>query len=142
MAAADNAKLARDVYDLFNRLEFDAILDGATEDVEVELVSFGMTFEGREGLLRFMKGFKDPFPDLEVTVVHQVATEDAVVNECTWHGTHTGPLQRPNGEIPPTGKRVSGARFCEVWNLRDGKLARLVNYQDVSIWLRQLGLVS
>ncbi len=140
MAAADNAKLARDVYDLFNRMEFGPILEGATDDVQVDLVSFGMTFEGREGLLQFMKGFKDPFPDLEVTVTHQVASDDAVVNECTWHATHTGPLQSPGGEIPPTGSTVSGVRFCEVWTFRDGKLARLVNYQDPSIWLRQLGL--
>ena len=49
MTAADNAKRARDVYDLFNRMELDPILQGATEDVQVELVSFGLTFEGREG---------------------------------------------------------------------------------------------
>ena len=121
-------------------MELGPILEAATENVQVELVSFGMTFEGRDGLLMFLKGFKDPFPDLEVTVTHQVASEDSVVNECTWQATHTGPLQSPGGVIPPTGSAVSGVKFCEVWTFRDGKLARLVNYQDPSIWLRQLGL--
>ncbi len=141
MPAEGNAKLARDIYDLFNRLEFDQVLALATEDVEVFLVPFDLTLSGPEGLRAFMMGFKVPFPDLEVTVVQQVADGDHVVNECTWNGTHTGPLQSPKGEIPPSGKRVSAARFCEVWTFRAGKLARLVNYQDVSTWLRQLDLV-
>ena len=32
------------------------------------------------------------------------------------------------------------SRFCEVWTVRDGKIARLHNYQDAASWLRQLGL--
>jgi hypothetical protein len=71
-----------------------------------------------------------------------VVTEDQVVNECRWRGTHTGPLQSPAGEIPPTGKTVEDAVFCEVWGIKDGQLATLRNYQDVSSWLRQLGLVA
>jgi steroid delta-isomerase-like uncharacterized protein len=92
--------------------------------------------------MSFMKSFKDAFPDIHITVTNQVASDDQVVNECTWSGTHSGPLASPDGEIPPTGKQVSGAQFCEVWRITDGKIARLVNYQDVATWLRQLGLMS
>lgn len=142
MSAEMNMQLARRVYELFNqgRLEEDDL--NATEDVVVELVPFSQTFTGREGFLQFMLGFKRAFPDLTITVEHQVAGDDHVVTECSWTGTHTGPLASPAGEIPATGKRVVGARFCEVWHIRDGKLAELTNYQDVSTWLRQLGLVS
>ncbi len=83
----------------------------------------------------------DSRPDLTVTITNQVVTDDQVVNECVWRGTHTGPLQSPAGEIPPTGKPVTGGRFCEVWEIQGGQIARLRNYQDVSTWLRQLGLV-
>ena len=89
-----------------------------------------------------MTGFERAFPDLNITVDNQVATDDMVVNECSWTGTHTGPLASPAGDIPPTGKKVSGARFCEVWKIKDGKLKSLTNYQDMATWLRQLGLVS
>ncbi len=55
---------------------------------------------------------------------------DHVVSESTWNATHTGPLMSPNGEIPATGKSVTGARVCEVWTIRDGKVSRLVNYHS------------
>src|SRR5439155_25479150 len=113
----------------------------ANEDVEVVLIPFGQTFHGREGFRQFMAGFKQAFPDLAVTVTNQVASEDQVVNEFRWRGTHTGPLMSPQGEIPPTGKPVEGAVVCEVLGIRNGKVASLRNYQDVSTWLRQLGLV-
>ena len=37
--------------------------------------------------------------------------------------------------------QAEGARFCEVWTMRGHEIEKLVNYQDVSTWLRQLGLV-
>ena len=105
------------------------------------LVPYGRTFRSHAGFREFMDSFKTAFPDLTVTVTNQVATDEQVVNECTWQGTHTGPLMSLAGEIPPTGKTVTGAQFCEVWRLKGGKMASLHNYQDVSRWLRQLGLV-
>ena len=142
VAAQDTAALARRLYELFNQGQLEEGLDLATSDVVVVLVPFGQRFHGRAGFMDFMQGFKDAFPDLQITITNQVATDDQVVNECTWTGTHSGPLASPSGEIPPTNKRVSEAQFCEVWRITDGKLARLVNYQDVTTWLQQLGLVS
>lgn len=142
MSAQSNAEMARKLYEAFNRGDLDSALGIATDDVVVVLIPFGQTFQGKAGFRDFMGGFKRAFPDLKVTVTNQVATESHVVNECSWTGTHSGPLMSPAGEIPPTNKAVAGAVFCEVWEIRDGKLARLRNYQDVSSWLRQLGLVS
>jgi steroid delta-isomerase-like uncharacterized protein len=141
MATQGNGRIAHQVYEAFSRQDFDACLALATEDIEVVLTPFAQTFHGHEGFRQFMTTFKQAFPGLTVTITNQVVTEDQVVNECSWTGTHTGPLMSPTGEIPPTGKSVSGAVFCEVWGLRNGKIASLRNYQDVSSWLRQLGLV-
>jgi steroid delta-isomerase-like uncharacterized protein len=143
MGAQENVALARQVYEAFNRGDLEGAAALATDDIEVDLVAFGMVTRGRAAFRdQFMGGFKRAFPDLVVTVVNQVATEDQVVDECTWRGTHTGPLMSPGGDIPPTGKAVEGGRFCEVWRIRDGKVAKLVNYQDATTWMRQLGLVS
>lgn len=141
MSAPENAARARKLYDAFNQHDFERCLAQATEDIEVVLIPFGQTFQGHAGFREFMDSFKTAFPDLTVTVTNQVATEDQVVNECTWQGTHTGPLMSPAGEISPTGKTVTGAQFCEVWGLKGGKVASLHNYQDVSSWLRQPSLV-
>ncbi len=140
MSAQENAALARKLYQLFNEGKLEDALALATDNVHVDLVPFGQTFHGREGFMQFMGGFKGAFPDLTITVTNQVAVDDSVVSECTWTGTHTGPLMTPQGAIPPTGKKVVGGRFCEVWSVKNGKLTSIVNYQDAASWLRQLGL--
>lgn len=133
--------LAASIYDAFNRKDFDACLADSTDDITIDLVPFGTVFEGKQGFLEFMQGFTTAFPDIRIAIARQTDAGATVVNECVWSGTHTGPLRGPEGEIPPTGKRVEGARFCEVWEIRDDRLAGIRNYQDVASWTRQLGLI-
>lgn len=140
MSAQENARLARDLYDAFSKMDFDRCLAMATDDVEVFLMPTGQTFKGKEGLRAFMSVWKDATPDGTVTVVNQVATDGSVVNECTYHATHTGPLVSPAGEIPASGKTLD-LRFCEVWAVRDGKLASIHNYQDFATLLQQIGVM-
>jgi steroid delta-isomerase-like uncharacterized protein len=142
MGAKENADLAVEIYQLFNTGRLDEAAGYATDDMDIQLLPFGQTFSGPDGFRDFMNGFKGGFPDIKITVVNQVADDDQVVSECRWSGTHDGPLQAPTGEIAPTGQAVSDARFCEVWRIRDGKVASLTNYQDAATWLRQLGLVD
>ena len=141
MSAQDNAVLARRIYQLFNDEKIDDVLALTTEDIEANLIPFGQTFQGREGFMNFMMGFKGAFPDLKITVTNQVATDDQVVSEFTARGTHTGPLLTPAGELPPTGRKVDFI-VCEVWRIKNGKLASLHNYQDAASLMRQLGVLS
>jgi ketosteroid isomerase-like protein len=46
----------------------------------------------------------------------------------------------PAGEVPPTGRTVDFT-VCEVWQIRDGKVTSLHNYQDAASLMRQLGLL-
>jgi steroid delta-isomerase-like uncharacterized protein len=140
MSAQENARLARELYDAFGRMDFDRCLAMATDDVEVLLVPADQTFTGKEGLRQFMQVWKTATPDGVVTVVNQIASDDGVVNECTYHATHTGPLMSPAGEIPASGKTLD-LRFCEVWTVRGGKLASIHNYQDFATLLRQIGVM-
>ncbi len=140
MTEKDNARVARQLYRLFNEGNLEAASNLGTTDIQVDVVPFGMVFENRSGFMQFMAGFKTAFPDLTISVDKQVATDRHVISECSWTGSHEGPLGTPAGEIPPTHKRVAGARFCEVLDMENGSIKRLVNYQDVSSWMRQIGL--
>jgi steroid delta-isomerase-like uncharacterized protein len=142
MSAQNNAALARQIYQLFNENKFDAILALATEDVEIVLIPFGQTFHGREGLREVMQSFKQAFSDLQVSeIIHQVATDDEVVNEFKACGVHSGPLITACGQVPPSGRVVEFA-VCEVWRVRDGKLALLRNYPDTVSTLYPVNVVS
>ena len=141
MSAQENAALAQKLYELFSNNQFDEAVALAAEDMEVVLVPFGQTFHGPEGFRNFMMGFKTAFPDIIINqVVSQIATDEAAVSEFTARGTHTGPLMTPAGEVPPTGRTVDFT-VCEVWQIRDGKIASLHNYQDSASLMRQLGLL-
>ncbi len=140
MPYEDNAKLARNIYDAFNKGDFERCLSLATEDVEIVLVPFGQVFRGREGFRTFMQGFKTAFPDLTINPTNQVSAEGAVVNEFRAKGTHTGSLFGPAGEIPATGNKIDYA-VIEVWGIRDSRLASIRNYFDSATLMQQLGLV-
>lgn len=141
MSNQPNTQLAHQIYGLFNEGQVEAATNLATDDVELVLYPFGQTFQGREGFTNFMRGFLNAFPDLKIEIRNQVAGDGQIVNEITGRGTHTGPLMTPAGVIPPTGRSVE-LSVCEVWKVRDGKLAGLANYQDSASLMRQLGLMS
>jgi steroid delta-isomerase-like uncharacterized protein len=139
MSAQDNMALSKKIYELFSNNQFDNVLALATEDIEIVLTPFGQNFHGHEGFSNFMQGFKGAFPDLQINITHQVATENEVVSEFTARGTQTGPMMTPAGEIPPTGRTVDFT-VCEVWSVKNGRVASLRNYQDSASIMRQLGL--
>jgi steroid delta-isomerase-like uncharacterized protein len=136
----DPIAVSRAIYDHFSRDEFDRVLDYIGDDIEAVLVPFGQTFRGRDGFVGFMRGFKDAFPDLTISIMNQFTDGEQVANEFTARGTHTGVLMTPAGPIPPTGRAVDFT-VCEVLTVRDGKVRRLINYQDAASLMRQLGLI-
>lgn len=141
MSTQTNADLARTIYRLFNEGKLDQAVELANEDVELVLIPFGQTFHGREGFMNFLQGFHSAFPDITITVTNQVVAGDQVVTEFTARGTHTRPLPTPAGEVAPTG-RVVDLTVCEVWQVKNGRLASLRNYQDMASMMRQLGLIA
>ena len=134
------SQLAREMYGRFGRNDFQGVLELVTDDIEATIIPFGQTFKGKEGFLQFMHGFKDAFPDMEINIDNQVIGDDQVVNEISTTVVHTGTLETPAGAVPPTGRTVNFT-VCEVWGIRDGKVASLRNYQDAASLMRQLGIM-
>ena len=60
--------------------------------------------------------------------------------EFTGRGTHTGPLQTPTGELPPTGRRIEVA-FAQVLQFEQGKISYARLYFDALGMLQQLGVI-
>jgi ketosteroid isomerase-like protein len=55
-------------------------------------------------------------------------------------GTNTGPLVSPEGEMPPTGRRVN-IRMAFILRVRpDGQIEEDQTYFDEAEFLKQLGL--
>jgi steroid delta-isomerase-like uncharacterized protein len=140
MTAQDNAAAVRALNEAYNKRDWDGAIALTTPEVTFVNVATGQTFQGPEGVRRFLQGWAAAFPDSRVETTLVVADEQGAVMEFRGRGTQTGPLQSPAGDIPPTGRSVD-VPFAQVVELQEGKIARARLYFDSMTLLQQLGVV-
>jgi len=138
---ADNATLARALYDGFNERDFDRLADLMAPDGVITNVGTGETWRGPDGARDYNRMWADGFPDGRITVDRIVAADDYVVVEYTGRGTHTGPLPTPAGSIPATGRSVT-LQLCDVIEFSKGKVTSERTYFDSGSLMAQLGLTA
>lgn len=136
----DTATIARTVYEAFNDRDFERASALMSDDGEWVNVPTDERFEGRDGIRRDLEQWANAFPDGRVEITRVRAGDDWAVVEFTGRGTNTGPLATPAGEMPATGRRVE-LPFCDVLDIRDGKIFRGRSYFDMASMMRQLGLM-
>lgn len=142
MSDHDKAAFMTKAYDYFSKSDYEGLSSCLADDIELTSYSFGLTFNGHDAALNFLKGWKTAFPDMTITLDNQLVCGDYVVSEFTASGTHTGTLYTPDGNgIPATGKSVS-LNVCEVNKVTDGKITILHNYLDSASLLMQIGAIK
>jgi steroid delta-isomerase-like uncharacterized protein len=127
------------VTDAFNENDWDKARELLIEDFVYDEVRTNRIAEGVENVFEIWKGWRAAFPEIHGTINNAFAGDSKVLKEVTWRGTHTGPLQTPDGEIPTTGNAIEN-RSCEVFEVEDGKAKSMVHYFDIMTLMRQLGL--
>ena len=136
---ADNADLARRLYEAWNERQFDEIADAVAPDSTLTIVGTGERFVGTDGARQYNMMWADAFPDGRVTVDEVIAAGDRVVVEFHGEGTHTGTLRTSMGEIPATGRSLT-LQLCDVYEFDNGKIKTQRNYFDTGSLMTQLGL--
>lgn len=81
------------------------------------------------------------FPDMHRALENVIDAGDIIIVELSLNGTHNGPLALPAGTIPPTGK-VMHTPCCDVFVVKDGKVASFHCYTAATILLGQLGVLG
>ena len=97
---------------------------------------------GRKAIEEYFVGAFRAYPDLEVEFLTILISGNHIVFEMVVRGTNTGPSLSPEGEIPPTGKKVE---FKVVWIARispDGLIEEDRTYRNDADIMRQLGLLK
>jgi ketosteroid isomerase-like protein len=89
----------------------------------------------------FCGRFVKAFPDLTQEVTNLVDAGESAFAEVIARGTHTGPLETPDGDVPPTGRTIA-VPFCVVVRARGGLLVDGREYYDSAALLSQLGLLT
>lgn len=81
------------------------------------------------------------FPDMHRELLRFYASDDAVIVELRLQGTHKGDFATPIGILPATGKTFD-VPCCDVFHLSDGKVASFHCYNEIFVWLQQLGALG
>jgi steroid delta-isomerase-like uncharacterized protein len=88
-----------------------------------------------EAWTRFLSGFVEAFPDLQITVQDAVGEGELVAQRVHFAGTHTGEFQG----LPPTHRKVEFSGL-ELNRFVDGRVAEHWFQLDTLTLLQQLGL--
>lgn len=112
-------------------------VDKLSEDAEF-VTPLGV-FSNREAIREFVSGMHQSFTDWHHDVMIESAG-DLVVVEGTWSGTHSGPMQTPQGEVPPTGRRLT-IPFAGIARVEGDRIASVHNYFDRMTFMGELGLL-
>lgn len=108
-------------------------------DADCELKMPGAELTGVAALEQLLRGYLTAFPDLRHHVRHAIESTDGIALEIEVSGTHTGPMQTPQGTIPATGKKVVW-ESCDYIRTRGGKLVSWHVYHDPTPFLTALGV--
>ena len=129
-----NKAVARRVFEeIFNQGKFQV----AAEIYAPDFINHGVKSDaGLKEDQAAARGWKEAFPDLNMSVLLMVAEDDLVTVVWTGSGTNTG---QGNG-LPATGKKVAG-RGITVWRIVNGKIREEWSEFDSMRLMQQLGLI-
>ena len=102
----------------------------------------GEVIRGRKAIQEYLESMVMAFPDFKIEFLTVIPSGNHIAFEMLVRGTHTGPMRTPEGEIPPSGKKVE---FKAVWIGRispEGLIEEDRSYYDTAEFMRQLGLME
>lgn len=100
------------------------------------------TLHGIDALIEWNRSFVDAFTDRDYHSERALETEDCAIDQGDFIGTHTRPLQLPDGQsVPPTGRQVR-VRSVDIATVENGRIVRHDFYFDQLDLLTQLGLTE
>ncbi|MGI8746745.1 MAG: ester cyclase [Deinococcus sp.] len=140
MTHVDSAAVDRRLMDAFNAGEWEGVRAIAAPDMVYEEPPTQRRTQGVEDYIRLCQGWREAFPDCTGDIRRSMTSGDTMVQEVSWEGTHTGPLQTPGGNIPATGKhfRVEAV----IWSLLEGdRFMEIRHHLDIFSMFQQLGLI-
>jgi len=153
---ADNTEPKRELYEIasstlleskalvergmkaFNAHDLEAVARDAAPDI-VATAPGGVKANGPQAVKEYNQNFITAFPDARVDAKKVIIQGRTVVVEGVFTGTNNGTLKTPMGEIPPTGRKVSG-EYIQVFEIDRGLVKRdHLMYDQVDL-MTQLGM--
>lgn len=97
--------------------------------------------QGREAIRAFVTGFWSAFPDARLTPARMIGDGTLAAAEGVFTGTHQRALPGPQGDLPPTGRRIE-FRWASMVEVLGNEVLFEHLYWDQLEFMTQLGLLS
>ena len=95
---------------------------------------------GREAIQELLSVWYQAFSNVKFEYRNVMTCGEHFIYEGTMHGTHTGPLATPEGDVPPTGRKIE-IPFAFIARMSpDGLIQEDRTYFDSALMAQQLGL--
>jgi ketosteroid isomerase-like protein len=135
--SATAAEAARGLYEAFNRRDIDGWVAAFAPEATWHEMPSGEVFGVPDGVRLYYERFATAFPDGRCTEIVIREGDGFAVGEFIGSGTNTGPLATPEGDLPPTGKRID-IPFCDVHRVEHGLVVCTRRYWDTGTFARQM----
>ena len=132
------ADVAKEQLIAYNEKDWDRARAAFAPEVVYDEVGTQRRVKGVDDLLTAWKGWAKAIPDSRATFQSEMVSGNTAVLEITWNGTHSGPLETPAGEIPPSGKKIE-VRAVEVVDVANDRVQSVRHYFDMTTLLKQIG---
>ena len=129
MNTQQNVDRIRALYEAVNSKDLETIAGFGAPESEWLDVPFNFLSTGVNAIIDPWKSWFNIFPDATCEVRSLTALGDHVVAQGIGRGTHNGVFNSPAGTIEPTGRKMQ-VYFCDVYQLKDGKIVRADSYFD------------
>ncbi|MCR5868515.1 MAG: nuclear transport factor 2 family protein [Aquincola tertiaricarbonis] len=129
MNTRQNVDRIRALYEAVNTKDLETIAGFGAAESEWLDVPFNYLATGVNAIIDPWKSWFNIFPDATCEVRSLTALGDHVVAQGIGRGTHKGVFHSPAGTIEPTGRKMQ-VNFCDVYQLKDGKIVRADSYFD------------
>jgi steroid delta-isomerase-like uncharacterized protein len=133
MSAEENKQVARRFITAFQSGDAAALEEIVAQDCVDHNPQPGQK-PGLRGLIEIIAGWRATFPDLEITIQHEVAEGEFVVQQGVALGTNTGPLMGR----PATGKQAR-VSYMDMHRIVTGRIVEIWHLEDIAGMLYQLG---
>jgi predicted ester cyclase len=122
----------------FNAHDLEALARDAAPDI-VATAPGGLKLQGVQAVKEYNQAWIKAFPDARVEAKSIIVQGRSAVVEGVFTGTHAGPLKTPMGDVPPTGRKLTG-EFVQVFEVDRGLVkSNHLMYDQVDL-MTQLGM--
>jgi steroid delta-isomerase-like uncharacterized protein len=129
--------VARGSVDAFNARDWKRLRELLAPNAVYDEVGTARRLTGPAEIVETMREWTEAFPDVKGTISGSVVSENRVLLEVAYAGTHNGNLASPTGPIAPTGRRIN-TRCAELCRISDGHIVEIRNYFDMLSMLQAL----